>query len=66
MKPNPNFIIEHSLKEGKNILTFTPSKPVPGYAPKEIEITPEQWDQLRFHFMNGIDDKTEVVRLFSI
>jgi hypothetical protein len=66
MKPNFNFTIKHSKKDDKNILTIAPSKPVEGFPEKELEVTQEQWDNLQYHFMKGVDDKTGESTLCSI
>lgn len=63
MKPQFNFIIEHMVVEGVHHVKFIPSIKSEGYEPKTIEITESQWDNLRYHFMTAINDKSGVERL---
>lgn len=66
MTPNLNFTITHHQQEEKHFLKFSPSKKVEGYPPKEIEITLEQWNELRYHFMLATIDKTGKHTLCSL
>jgi len=53
MKVGFDFQIVHSEENGKHYITFVPSKKVEGYPEKRIEVTSDQWDELRYHFMSG-------------
>lgn len=44
------FIIQHFVKDGKHYLNFVPKEESEGYPPKEIEVSENQWNQLKFHF----------------
>ncbi|RZJ88194.1 MAG: hypothetical protein EOO20_14270 [Chryseobacterium sp.] len=54
------FTIIHKLIAGKNILTISPEKEKGNnYKPKTIEVTEDQWNELKFHFATGVNDKTK-------
>lgn len=52
------FTISHKQVAGKHLLTIAPSKEAEGWPPKEVEVSQEQWDELRFHFGTAHNDKT--------
>lgn len=54
------FTIEHRLIDGTHTLTISPQKKNEGFPPKQIEVTEAQWNELRFHFATGVDDKNKV------
>lgn len=55
-----HFEVTHQVVEGKQLLTFSP-KHTKGnnFKPKSIEITQDQWNELRYHFATGVNDKTK-------
>jgi hypothetical protein len=63
MKPQFNFIIEHMNVNDVHHIKFIPAKEAPGYEPKTIEVTENQWNELRYHFMMAYDDKNKIERL---
>lgn len=52
------FRVMHKEKHGKHFLVFEPQHDSEGYPPKEIQVTADQWDSLRYHFMKMINDRT--------
>ncbi len=56
------FRIFHQYKNGKHFLTFSPAIGCEGYPPKEVEVTEEQFNELKYHFVHvffgpGINEK---------
>lgn len=64
MKPDFDFIIEHRNDGTKHYLKFIAKNEA--NKEKEIEITSDQWDELRYNFMTAVDDKKNVTRLACI
>jgi hypothetical protein len=61
-KSDDKFKIFHkSEKDGNHTLIIHPMVANEGYSPREISITEEQWNALRYHFVIGYsnfgDDK---------
>lgn len=48
-----DFQISYKTEDGKHFLTISPSVKNEGYKPKEIEVTEEQWNAIRYHFAVG-------------
>lgn len=65
-KPDFNFHINYNLVDNKHFITISPAIMGTNYAPKEIEITSEQWDALQYHFMKAVNDKTGETKLAYI
>lgn len=55
---NDTFTLSHSEKNG-HFLTVSPAIKSEGFEPIAIEITSEQWDKLRFHFITAMNDKNK-------
>ena len=53
---NTDFEIIYKEDNGKHFMTFKPKKKGSNFLPKQIEITLEQWNELRYHFATGVDD----------
>jgi len=47
----------------KRFLIFTPETKCEGYPDKKIEVTSEQFDLLRWHFITAVHDKKNVQKL---
>ena len=54
--PRDDFRLHYKKKDEKHFLIVTPIEENQGFLPKEIEITLEQWNDLRYHFAVGIAD----------
>jgi hypothetical protein len=52
-KIKTDFEISYNTTDGKHFLTISPSVKNEGFKPKEIEVTEEQWNALRYHFAVG-------------
>lgn len=59
------FKLMHRVKDGKIELTFTADKIdiKADYNFQTIEITQDQWDELRYNFMTGINDAKGITKL---
>lgn len=65
-KPGFDFTLTHRVENGNHFLTVSPSKGNDGYPSKEIEITEGQWNDLRYHFAQAVDDKNKIEKLTYI
>lgn len=48
-----DFYLDHRTKLGNHFIKFIPVIANEGFKPKEIEVSQQQWDELRFHFGIG-------------
>lgn len=72
-KPDFNFILtvnavgeKISDNSGSYILTLSPKIPSTNgksMQPLQLEITKEQFDAMRFHFMTAVDDKNGITKI---
>jgi hypothetical protein len=61
-----DFSISHRTEDNKHFITFIPMLENKGYAPKEIEVTEQQWNDLRYHFALGVNDVLNIEKLTYI
>lgn len=53
------FKLKHTMDGEKHMLTIIP-KTECNFAPLPVEISPAQWDMMRFHFATAKDDKNKI------
>lgn len=68
MKAGRTFEIEYRTDDaGKHYITFCPSKKAVGFPDKEIEVTKEQLEALKYHFASaiGYDPNGEQIQMLA-
>jgi hypothetical protein len=61
-----DFSISHRTEDNKHFITFIPMLENKGYAPKEIEVTEQQRNDLRYHFSVGVNNMKKIEKLAYI